>query len=1144
MVFVLSIITAGASWADDHGNSCETATPIILDSSGNAEITAFHEYDDDVDFFRIDLPTRGGLWVSNQDSYGDGTKAELKNSNCENIEYLAGRNWLILAQVNAGTYYIAIHFAANPITIFFLEDDYGDSIETATEINLDSSGNGSINGTSASFYDWDYFKVNIPSTGSLSASIPEDHFVGGTEDYVPQLKFFDSDSTLIDHYGVGFNSLPVVAGNYFIAANVQPLFYHSYTLSVNFEWDTGDLTVAIAPPAAVSAGAQWRVDGGPWRNSGDTQSNFTVGSHTVEFKSISGWTTPGSRSVTINSNQTTAASGTYGGLVAYLPFNGNADDASGNGNGGSSLNVASVANPTCCVANGGDRVSGFDGNSILNVGSPASFNNMKSYTFMAWVWHTWDNYPYNYTSTKRQSITEKFGAFWLNIREDNRLRVGFPSDDDCSSGKKITRSDSQTKIQENVWTHVAATYDHNSDTIEIYINGNRSGTTALSSLCYQPINQYPTTIGGRYANIGVCQDCPDGLFYGYIDDVRYYSVALTQSQINQFKGSGKSNVSGTTCSQCISGGAPFSYGSLKVTLSPSGAVSAGAQWRVDGGGWRNSGTTVSNLSVGSHTVAFKSITGWTKPNNRTVTIASGQTTTLNRKYISEDNTPPEVLSVLPTDGSGIENQTRVPNNASFAVLLSDDKGIDIDQSDSAVFKISYFDAYASKKHTYYRSVDNESVRVVKLFDSEKNDSVTKLWLVYDKSREMATNRGNSYPFDTDVSITITAMDKFGNTLTSQVFEFKTETEDAHDIAADPANLPETTTLAGSKYTTIEVQSGNLEGVQLIYANDEPIKPRLGPEYDAVPELDVAYGVGWPLNLQPPTVFNEPVTVLIPCIGFSDVSDLSIYYYDGGQWKLACDASGNIQAGGEWCMVPGSRKNYNFHDDPANNDPSMIEMQVYHLGGLQVGANIPHTGSLSVTITPQGAIDAGAKWRVDESAWRDVSHTESNLSVGNHFVEFKAISGWITPIAQSVVIQEGQTTTVSGTYSGDGEDDSTIFEASKWRNKKAYHGNLNNSGDANWIYFYSKSRTEIDIKLTKCAVKGGIKINLYRLKKKGKKALDISSVSQNDLKELKTVRLKKKGTKKNFTTSKNYWHFGRVKSIKKKRAGSYKVKYVR
>ncbi|MBI5820984.1 MAG: hypothetical protein HZA88_18595, partial [Verrucomicrobia bacterium] len=47
--------------------------------------------------------------------------------------------------------------------------------------------------------------------------------------------------------------------------------------------------------------------------------------------------------------------------------------------------------------------------------------------------------------------------------------------------------------------------------------------------------------------------------------------------------------------------ADWMTGSLQVTLAPTAAVSAGAQWQVDGGAWQNSGAIVSSLSVGSHT---------------------------------------------------------------------------------------------------------------------------------------------------------------------------------------------------------------------------------------------------------------------------------------------------------------------------------------------------------------------------------------------------------------------------------------------------------------------------------------------------------------------------------------------------------------
>lgn len=75
-----------------------------------------------------------------------------------------------------------------------------------------------------------------------------------------------------------------------------------------------------------------------------------------------------------------------------------------------------------------------------------------------------------------------------------------------------------------------------------------------------------------------------------------------------------------------------STGSLRVTLLPAAAVTAGAQWRVDGGSWQASAATVSGLSVGTHTVSFKAIDGYTTPANQTVTINTGATTNATGTY--------------------------------------------------------------------------------------------------------------------------------------------------------------------------------------------------------------------------------------------------------------------------------------------------------------------------------------------------------------------------------------------------------------------------------------------------------------------------------------------------------------------------------
>jgi hypothetical protein len=77
-------------------------------------------------------------------------------------------------------------------------------------------------------------------------------------------------------------------------------------------------------------------------------------------------------------------------------------------------------------------------------------------------------------------------------------------------------------------------------------------------------------------------------------------------------------------------------GSVVVSIAPQGALSAGGQWRVDGGAWQNSGVVVPNLIVGApHTVECKPVTGWTTPANPSVTVQKGQTATASCNYIKQ-----------------------------------------------------------------------------------------------------------------------------------------------------------------------------------------------------------------------------------------------------------------------------------------------------------------------------------------------------------------------------------------------------------------------------------------------------------------------------------------------------------------------------
>ena len=69
---------------------------------------------------------------------------------------------------------------------------------------------------------------------------------------------------------------------------------------------------------------------------------------------------------------------------------------------------------------------------------------------------------------------------------------------------------------------------------------------------------------------------------------------------------------GQTLNKTITYEAAQASPTVKYTLSPAAAVTAGAQWKLDDGAWNASGAVVT-ATAGNHTVSFKAVTGYTTP---------------------------------------------------------------------------------------------------------------------------------------------------------------------------------------------------------------------------------------------------------------------------------------------------------------------------------------------------------------------------------------------------------------------------------------------------------------------------------------------------------------------------------------------------
>ncbi|HOV91228.1 MAG TPA: hypothetical protein PKW07_11030 [Syntrophorhabdaceae bacterium] len=135
---------------------------------------------------------------------------------------------------------------------------------------------------------------------------------------------------------------------------------------------------------------------------------------------------------------------------------------------------------------------------------------------------------------------------------------------------------------------------------------------------------------------------------------------------------------------------------------------------------------------------------------------------------------------------------------------------------------------------------------------------------------------------------------------------------------------------------------------------------------------------------------------------------------GAQWKVGTSpwqSSGATLSG-----VPVGQQTVEFKDIPGWGKPGNVQVVIEDSKtATTTGEYQKQFGLLQVTITPQSAIDAGAKWRVDNGEWQSSGATVSNLGVGQHVVDFAEIPGWGKPANQNIMIESGKTVTASGVY---------------------------------------------------------------------------------------------------------------------------------
>lgn len=174
---------------------------------------------------------------------------------------------------------------------------------------------------------------------------------------------------------------------------------------------------------------------------------------------------------------------------------------------------------TTGVNNSGLAFNGLSGQVL--VGPYAALSMDSTFTFEAWVNPT--NVSGERTVFYKETL-EGGGYYWFRI-VDGQIGVGFKN----SSFDYIEHYGGSVPI--NTWTHIAAVFDDDADTVTIYQDG--------IEVAVSPETDHPQTNAddlriGQSACFASCPSNPYERWQGAIDDVRIYKgVALSQGRIIQ-----------------------------------------------------------------------------------------------------------------------------------------------------------------------------------------------------------------------------------------------------------------------------------------------------------------------------------------------------------------------------------------------------------------------------------------------------------------------------------------------------------------------------------------------------------------------------------------------------------------------------------
>lgn len=211
------------------------------------------------------------------------------------------------------------------------------------------------------------------------------------------------------------------------------------------------------------------------------------------------------------------------GLVAYYPFNGNANDASGNGNNGTPMNGVQMTTDRFGNSNSAYLFDGAD--DYISVPNSASLNPQNAMSIALYFNPSRNGTQVMLGKVAYTGTTATQYQLSMDVPANPGVKFGVNAITNGCSGTAVNTGNVSTNIPVslNIWHCIVGTFDNGVQ--KIYLDG----------VLMQTINTGFTTLNAcsnATIQIGKWWSLDPFQFMGKIDDIRIYNRAINQDEVN------------------------------------------------------------------------------------------------------------------------------------------------------------------------------------------------------------------------------------------------------------------------------------------------------------------------------------------------------------------------------------------------------------------------------------------------------------------------------------------------------------------------------------------------------------------------------------------------------------------------------------